>query len=100
MDILLQRYNSPFDYLDMVIKAGSLSAFVREFSKIVGEEKEEKHDWEYWLHKVWEGSFNDFKNDIETTRENQNMSKATILETVNSSMNIMKNFKPGDEGLK
>lgn len=94
MDLLLKRYNSPFEYLDMVIKANRFSNFVAEFISMINKESEEKTEWEFFLHKVWEGSFKDFKDDTENNRKNQNMSNKDIGTTINHSMHILENYKP------
>jgi hypothetical protein len=98
MDRLYQRYAYPFSFIDGMILTMRFEEFVTEFVSIVGKEKEEKADWEFFLHKVWDGSYKEFKDSIETNKNNQNMSKRTIETTVKESMNILKNFKPDKGG--
>jgi hypothetical protein len=94
MDLLFKRYASPFSFIDGMIQTGRFSEFVDSLTETVNKEKESQHNWEYFLHKVWEGSFDDFNAEIETNKRNQKMSKRTIETTVNESMKILKNFKP------
>ena len=97
MDLLYKRYASPNSFMDGMIQTGRFCEFVNNFVKTVNEEKEEQLDWEFWLHKVWEGTFQEFKDDIATNKRNQTMSKQTIEATIKDSLSILKNFKP-DEG--
>jgi hypothetical protein len=99
MDLLFKRYASPFLFIDGMIRTGRFCSFVEEFCETIMKEKEEQTNWEYFLHKVWEGSFKDFKANIENNRELQNLSKTIIETTVQKSMNILNNFNPerGDQ---
>ena len=94
MDLLYQRYASPFPFIDGMIHTCRFNEFVDSFLETVGKEKEEKLDWEYFLHKVWEGSYQEFKEEINVNKQNQSMSKRTIETTVQSSLDILKSFKP------
>jgi len=84
--------------MDGMIQTGRFSEFVIEFIKTNNKEKEDKFDWEFWLHKVWEGTFADFLNGKENDKQNLNMSKRTIETTVQNSMDILKNFNPDKGG--
>lgn len=94
MDRLFQRYADPFLFMDGMLQTGRFTEFVFEFVKTTNQEKEDQLDWEFWLHKVWEGTFEEFRAGIETNRKNQNMSEQTIETTVNNSLDILKNFNP------
>lgn len=94
MDLLFQRYASPFSFMDGMIQSGRFYEFVCEFLKTVNSEKEEQAEWEFYLHRVWEGSFAEFRESVKMNRDHQNMSQQTIETTVNESMNILKNFNP------
>jgi len=80
--------------MEGMIQTERFSEFVSDFIKTINQEKEDETDWEFFLHKVWEGSFKDFKDGINTNKENQNMSKRTIETTVQNSMDILNNFSP------
>jgi hypothetical protein len=94
MDLLYQRYASPFSFVDGMIQTCRFSEFVDSFLDTVWKEKEDKLDWEYFLHKVWEGSYQDFKEEIKANKQNQSMDKRTIETTVQDSLDILKNFSP------
>ena len=97
MDLLYQRYADPFSFIENMIRSGRFNEFVAKFVKTINEEKEEKANWDVWLHKVFEGTYQEFLEGIETSKDNQDMTEETILDTVKYSMNILNNFSP-DEG--
>jgi len=98
MDRLYQRYADPFSFIDGMIQTGRFCEFVNFFSKTVSEEKDEETSWQYYLHKVFEGSFADFKAEMKNTSEHQNMSERTMETTIKHSMNILNNFNPETGG--
>lgn len=94
MDLLFQRYASPFIFLNGMIQTHRFSEFVDEFIKTVHKEKEEKTQWEFYLHRVFDKSFDEFRKEIKVNQDNQNMSESQIEATVLHSNNILKNFNP------
>jgi hypothetical protein len=83
--------------MDGMIQTGRFSEFVTSFIKTINDEKESDVNWQYYLHKVWEGSFSDFLEEIKINKQNQDLSKGTIETTIQYSMKILNNFTP-DEG--
>ena len=67
-----------------------ISAFV--------ERKKEDDRWEYFLHKVWDKSYDQFCENLQTTQDVQGMSVDDIETTIKESMNILGNFHPPEEG--
>ena len=98
MDQLFKRYADPFPFMDGMIQTGRFSEFVRQFFERINSEREEQTAWEFWLHKVWEGSFTDFKTEMENDKKNRQMSEKTMETTIKDSMNILKNFNPTKGG--
>lgn len=98
MDLLSKRYASPCFFLNGMIQTGRLDEFVNDFMQITNDETEEQVNWEFYLHKVVEGSFKDFIEELKTDKENKNMSKRTIETTVKNSLDILQNFKPEKGG--
>ena len=98
MDLLFKRYASPFLFLDGYISTCRFCEFIGEFAKTVVAEKEEAVNWDFYLHKVQEGTFKDFVDELKTNKENAEMSKADMEATVQESMNILKNFNPTEGG--
>lgn len=93
MDLLFKRYASPFLLLDEMILADKLSEFV---SHIVDETNHEQ-EWEFFLHKVFDKSFREFKESLRTIERPREMSKLDIETTIKDSLDITQNFVP-DEG--
>ena len=81
-----------------MIQTGRFSEFVQQFLEKTHSEREEETTWEFWLHKVFEGSFADFKAGMDNDKKNQQMSEKTMETTIKESMNILKNFNPEQDG--
>lgn len=87
MDLLYQRYASPFSFIDGMIQTGRFEEFVFEFIKLDNEQKE----WEFYLHKIFDKSFAEFKSSVEVHSEPSNENLETIVQNSNS---MLKNFIP------
>jgi hypothetical protein len=98
MDLLAQRYASPCFILDGIIQTGRLLEFVDEFLQITEQEKEDQVNWEFFLHKVFEGTFNVFIEEQKINKQNQNLSARTIETTIKHSNDILNNFNPEKGG--
>lgn len=94
MDLLSKRYADPCFFLNGIIQTGRLEEFVDYLMTTTNHEENEKTLWEYYLHKVFEGSFDEFKEGIRINQRNKEMSARTIETTVQGSMDILKKFNP------
>lgn len=96
MDLLFKRYASPFILLDEMIRAGELFEFVLCMAEQINEEQE----WEFFLHKVFDKSFVEFKGEVKASAGAQNtkMSESEIETTLQESRDILTNFIPGEGG--
>lgn len=94
MDLLFKRYASPFLLVDEFIKIGVFSQFVTKLIETENTEKAEKALWEYYLVRVWDGSFDSFKEQLENEQKNANMTQADIEAIVNASVKTLINFNP------
>ena len=74
--------------LNEVIAAGQLS----EFIDLVIKKREEERDWEYYLHRIFDKSFNDFVNEMET--ETQTRQTFDVETTLQDSISMMTDFSP------
>ena len=90
MDLLFQRYADPFSLIDGYIRTGRFCEFIDSFSGLYSESER----WEYFLHKVWDKSYEEFKKSLQTTQDLQSMSDAAIETTVKNSLDILGNFIP------
>ncbi len=86
MDLLFSKYASPFSFIDPMIQTLRFSEFVDEILTLESEKKE----WEFYLHKVFNKSFDEFKNSMEQPK----VSKEQIETTVQNSISILQNFIP------
>ena len=91
MDLLFTRYASPFVLLDGLILTNSLNNFINEFFNIINEERKEKSQWEFFLHKVYDKSWSEFSNDIE---QSENQKPIDLGATLVKSKNMLSNFTP------
>jgi hypothetical protein len=98
MDLLSKRYADPCFFLDGMIRTCRLDEFVDDILQITNKEKEDQVTWEFFLHRVFDKSFEDFVEEIKINKENKNMSKRTIETTVNHTMNILNKFNPEKGG--
>ena len=96
MDLLSKRYANPCFFMNGMIQSGRFCEFVVEFAKTINKEQEEERNWDFFLHKVWEGTYQDFCADVENNKKNLTMTKRTIETTVQNSMNILNKFNPED----
>ena len=98
MDALFKRYGHPFLFMDGMIQTGRFCYFVQSFWKEIHKEADEKTLWEFYIHRVFDGSFNDFREGIENDKKNRSMSEQAMETTIKHSMNILQNFSPEKGG--
>lgn len=84
MDCLFERYGNPFLLIDTLIISGRFTDFVLEFLEI----QNEKMMWEFYLHKVYDKSFDEFKESMKPVPKEQ------LETTVQNSRSILNNFNP------
>lgn len=93
MDFLFQRYANPFPLLNGMIGTGRLCEFIDEFVKIRNEEEEYKITWEFWLHKVFDKSYAEWKEDLNPTEKNEAApTQAEMEETIRASFEMLEGF--------
>ena len=66
--------------------------------EIAHEEKEEEALWEFYLHRVFEGSFEEFRDGLKIDRDNQTLSESAIEATLKETQRILGNFNPEEQG--
>ena len=93
MDLLFKRYADPFSLVDGYIQTGRFCEFIGAF---IAQQNEDDR-WEFFLHKVWDKTYKDFCETLQTSQDLQSMSNATIEATVKKSMDILGNFHPDQE---
>lgn len=98
MDLLFKRYANPFPFLDGMIQAGRFFDFVIAFDITIYKEKDEETLWNFYLHRVFDKSFVDFKTEIEVEQKNRHLSVSAIQTTIQKTKNILDNFNPEEGG--
>lgn len=90
MDQLFKRYADPFSLMNGYIRTARFCEFIQAFAT----EKRQDDQWEFFLHKVWSQTYDEFCEDLQTSRDLQKMSDVTIEATVKKSMSILGAFNP------
>ena len=81
--------------LDGMIRTRRLTEFIQETMKIRNEELIDKTRWEFWLHKVFDMSFDEYLSRLGGNKETEEVLPAEALEaTVKDSIGILKGFCP------
>lgn len=93
MDLLFQRYASPFLLLDEMIASGRMLEFVEKVLKIRNDENESDTLWEYFLHKVFDKSYAEFLRENRTPQAHQEVSM-DFEATIKKSANMLDGFIP------
>ena len=97
MDLLAQRYASPFLMLDEFIRLQQLHNFVIEILKTIAEEKVHEARWNVWLHKVFSDmSFEEYVRLCEQPQQQQEqgMTHEEIGNVINNSKLMLEGFVP------
>lgn len=102
MDLLAQRYASPFVVLDEFIKLKQLHEFSNEILNSIAEEKIQERNqklYEYrlqfYLHRIFDMTFDQYLNLCESPEsETGEMSYEEIGNTINESKKILEGFMP------
>lgn len=89
MDLIFRRYSNPFSLIDPLIEYNRFSDFIDTINEKVVEDME----FDYWLHKVYDKSFAEFKKQINEVVE-VNMNEDEIKATLNKSNAMLANFDP------
>lgn len=93
MDRLFKRYADPFSLMNGYIQTSRFREFIHAF---VNELKEDEK-WEFFLHKVWDKSYDEFTEHLQASQAAQDMTDEDIKTTVKKSMDILGNFNPERE---
>lgn len=93
MDLLAQRYAGPFLILDEFIRIHQLYDFVAEILKTIADEKIQDIRWEFYLHKVYDMSFEEYVRRCEEPQQEE-MSHEEIGNIISDSRKMLEGFKP------
>jgi hypothetical protein len=87
MDLLFEKMANPFVLIDELLLNGDFFDWVLEFINA----ENDRQIWEVWLYKIFDKSFEDFKNSI--VQQNQ-MDDEQLETTVMDSKSILNGFIP------
>ena len=79
--------------LDKMIHAGRMTEFVQEILRLHNRELMDEARWDYWLHRVFDMSFEDYLAQIDGTAE-EVPSDESVKTTIKDSMGIINGFCP------
>ena len=81
--------------LEQMFQTGRLAEFIDELRQIMWQEKANEQRWDFWLHRVYDRSFDDYVNDCEAAMKQEEASGNANLETtVKQNFEMMENFHP------
>lgn len=81
--------------LDGMFSTGRLTEFVDGFIDTYNEEQEDKTLWEFWLHKVFDTSFADFRATISGNGHHAEApTQEDVKNIVSETKSILNNFVP------
>lgn len=92
MDLVYHRYSNPLTLLDSLIDNGMLSDYI----DTLNEKAVFDFEFDVWLHKVMDMSFDDWRKQIHSNVEARTveMDETEIKTTVLKSSNILNGFEP------
>lgn len=96
--MLYKRYANPMELLDGMLDAGNLCGFVGNVIEFYNEDNKEKSMWEYWLHKDWKHTWQEFLQESRNGNTQAAPTQAETLEIVEESMRMMQSFTPDGGG--
>ena len=93
MDLMAQRYADPYLILDDFIRLGQLHNFSIEAMRMIAEEKVNENRWQYYLHRVWNMSFEEYVSACEKKEPEMSvMQKEEALQIIQNSNSILDGF--------
>lgn len=92
MDLVYHRYSNPLTLLDSLIENEMLSDYI----DTLNEKAIFDFEFDVWLHKVEDKSFNDWRKEIHFNADARNvgMSEHEVKTTVLKSSDILNGFEP------
>ena len=92
--MLFKRYANPMIILEQMIRTQRFSEFINEFVRIQNEELEDRTQWEFWLHRVFDKTWAQFIEAVEgnsSVAENK-PTQDELEQTVRESKKIFSDF--------
>ena len=81
--------------IDKMILTRRFAEFVQEFVRITNKELVDQARWEFWLHRIFDMSFEEYLSKVDSTKETEEVLPDDVLEaTIMDSMGIINGFCP------
>ena len=94
MDLIFQRYSSPFFFIDEMIKEGQLDKFIDKILDITNDEKV----YEVWLHKVYGQTYGEYRASLNIRRnvveDDETHKEVDVSNVVSQSMDVLNVINP------
>lgn len=87
MDMLFKRYACPFPMLDETIASCRLHEFICHLISTINQENKEKVQWDFYLHKVFDKSYEKYLESIEPLPDLEE-TPANLEEQIKETMEI------------
>lgn len=97
--MIFQRYADPFRLLNGMLSAGRFADYVHELLQMHNEEQEDKTLWEFYLHKVHDKSYNDFKKSTGMMNKTAAPTLKEKADVVQQSKAMLNAFRPTGDGV-
>lgn len=94
MDLLAQRYASPYSILDDFIRLRQLHEFIVEILTRIADERVHEVRWDFWLHKVFNMEFEDFVRKCEEPEMANRIDYTEIGGIISNSKSLLDGFVP------
>lgn len=90
--MIFKRYSSPFILIDELIESNQFNDFI---PTIINNRNDDLL-FEVWLHKVYDKSFTEFKESVDTSElaQTEALTEDEIKTTINKSKEMLSDFKP------
>lgn len=83
------------ELLQQMLQSGSLAEFIDELGQFMWQEKADKQRWDFWLHRVFDMTFEEYVQLCEDSmQQSEESGKNDIEATVKHSYEMMENFHP------
>ena len=76
-----------------MILAGRFAEYVESIIRMHNEEQEDKTIWEMWLHKVYDKSYNDFRQSLGMIEGKAAPTQEETAEVIRQSFDMLKGFQ-------
>lgn len=77
--------------LQNMLEVGQFEKFIDGFVRIRNEEKNEQSAWEFYLHRIFDMTFDDFLEELKPVPK---VTKSDLETTIKDNFEMMENFHP------